>query len=109
LEDAMIRERTHLTVKNMAGWNEALDLISQLDQILIAAGRSAGTVWTQVAGPWNEMVIEDEYADLATYERVTKAFMSDPEVLKILPRFEEITVPGKGYNELLMTADKSGA
>lgn len=109
LEDAMIRERTHFTVKNLAGWNEALDLIHQIDQIQIAAGRAAGTVWTQVAGPFNEIVIEAEYSDLATYERETEAFMSDPEVLKFLPRFEEITVADKGYNELLMTADKSGA
>ena len=105
----MIRERFHFTVKTLAGWNEALDLIREIDEIQIAAGRTTGTVWTQVAGPLNEIVIETDYADLAAYERETAALMSDPAALKLFPRFEEITVADKGYNELFMTADKSGA
>ena len=105
----MIRERFHFTVKGLAGWNDALDLIREIDAIQIAAGRATGTVWTQVVGPFNEMVIETDYPDLATYERESEALMSDPAALKLFPRFEELTVANKGYNELFMTADKTGA
>jgi PPOX class probable F420-dependent enzyme len=108
LEDRMIRERLHFTVKGGNGWNDALELIREIDEIQIAAGRATGTVWTQVVGPFNEMVIETDFADLATYERESEALMSDPAVLKLFPRFEEVTVEGKGYNELLMTAERMG-
>jgi hypothetical protein len=105
----MIRERTHFTVKNLSGWNEALDLIREIDGIQTAAGRTSSTVWTQVAGPFNEIIIEVDYPDLATYQREVDALFSDPAALKLFPRIEEITVADKGYNELLMTADKAGA
>jgi hypothetical protein len=105
----MIRERLHFTVKTGSGWNDALDLIREIDEIQIAAGRKTGTVWTQVVGPFNEMVIETDYADLAEYERESDALMADPAVLKLFPRFEKVTVDGKGYNELLMTADRTGS
>jgi hypothetical protein len=104
----MIRERTHFTVKTMAGWNEALDLIHEIDEIQLAAGRTTGRVWTQVAGQFNELIIETDYQDLATYQLETEALMSDPAAVKLFPRFEEITVAEKGYNELFMSADKTG-
>ena len=105
----MIRERMHFTVKGLAGWNEALDLTREIDEIQIAAGRSTGTVWTQVVGQFNEIIIETDYPDLAAYERETEALMSDAAALKLFPRFEEITVADKGYNELFMTAEKAGS
>jgi hypothetical protein len=104
----MIRERAHFTVKNMAGWNEALDLIREVDEIQAAAGRATGTVWTQVVGQFNEIVIETDYPDLSTYERESGAMMSDPATMKLFARFEEITVTEKGYNELFMSAEKAG-
>lgn len=104
----MIRERLHFTVKSLAGWNEALDLFHEINEIQLAAGRVPGIVLTQVVGPFNELVIETDYQDLATYERETEALMLDPAALKLFPRFEEITVADKGYNELFMTADKAG-
>ena len=103
----MIRERIHFTVKNLAGWNEALDLIREVDEIQAAAGRATGTVWTQVVGQFNEIVIETDYPDLSAYERETAALMSDPAVMKLLARFEEVTVADKGYSELFMTAEKA--
>ena len=104
----MIRERIHFTVKNLAGWNEALDLIREVDEIQAAAGRATGTVWTQVVGQFNEIVIETDYPDLSTYERESAAMMSDPATMKLFARFEEITVTEKGYNELFMSAEKAG-
>ena len=64
-------------------------------------------MWTQVVGQFNEIVIEVDYPDLTAYERETEALMSDPAVMKLLARFEEITVTDKGYNELFTTAEKA--
>lgn len=104
----MIRERLHFTVKGLAGWNEFLDLVHQIDEVQIAAGRATGTVWTQVVGQFNEIIIETDHPDLATYERESEAVMSDPAVLKLFPRIQEITVADKGYSELFMTAERAG-
>jgi len=40
----MIRERMHFTVKSLAGWNEMLDLMREIDEIQVSAGRTTGTV-----------------------------------------------------------------
>lgn len=105
----MIRERLHSTVRDLAGWNECLNLIQEIDEIQAAAGRPTSTVWTQVAGPFNEIIAEIDYADLATYEKVTQDTMNDPQITKLLGRFSGITVEGKGYNELFMAADRAGS
>ena len=83
------------------------DLIREVDDIQAAAGRATGTVWTQVVGQFNEIVIETDYPDLSTYERESGAMMSDPATMKLFARFEEVTVSEKGYNELFMTAEKA--
>ena len=37
---------------------------------------TASGVWTQVVGPYNEVVVEVDYPDLATYEKGVKATMT---------------------------------
>lgn len=104
----MIRERMHITVRDLAGWNECLSLMHEIDGIQAAAGRATATIWTQVAGPYNELIAEIDYPDLATYEREMQATNSDPQITKLSGRFSELGVEGKGYNELFMTADPVG-
>ena len=106
----MIRERLHATVRDLDGWNEYLALVREIDEIQEAAGRvrSSG-VWTQVVGPFNEIIVELEYPDLATYERETQAAMSDPQIAKLVSRFESLTIAEKGYNELFQAAEQVGA
>jgi hypothetical protein len=105
----MIRERNYFTIRDASGWNEALEMIHEIDEVQAAAGRATSTVWTQVAGPFYEIVIEVDYPDLASYEREQKAFNSDPQIAKMFGRWDEVTVPGKGRNELFMTAERAGA
>ena len=42
------------------------------DEIQAAAGRATGTVWTQVVGQFNEIVIETDHPDLSAYERAAQ-------------------------------------
>jgi hypothetical protein len=85
----MIRERTHFTVN--------------------AAGMVSGTVWTQVAGLVQRDRDRGGLLQLAAYEHENEAFMADPELLKLFPRFDELTVPDRGFNELSMKAERAGA
>lgn len=102
----MIRERMHATVHDLSSWNEYLAVIRDIDEVQAAAGRvpSSG-VWTQVVGQYNEIIVELDYPDLATYESETKAAMSDPQVVKLASRIETLTIADKGFNELFVTAD----
>ena len=102
----MIRERMHATVRDLEAWNEYLSLVRDIDEVQAAAGRTTSSgVWTQLVGPYNEIVVELDYPDLATYEADTRATMSDPQVVKLASRFESLTLVDKGYNELFVSAD----
>lgn len=105
----MIRERNHFTVRDASGWNEVLELIHEIDEIQAQSGHPTSTVWTQVAGTFNEFVIEVEFSDLAHYEQVQKGFLSNPQIIKMFGRWSELVVPGSGRNELFMTAERLGA
>ena len=104
----MIRERMHFTVKSAKDWDEALQLVEEANKINAGAGRAQALAWTQVTGPYNEIILETDYPDLASYEREYKAAMSDPELLKLFPRIEEITIADRGYNELFEAAERIG-
>ena len=85
-EQRMIRERIHFTVKNLARLERGAgpDSGRSTRSRRRPAGRR-GTVWTQVVGQFNEIVIETDYPDLTAYERETAALMSDPAVMKLSP------------------------
>ena len=102
----MIRERMHATVRDLEAWNEYLTLVRDIDEIQAAAGRTTSSgVWTQVVGQFNEIIVELDYPDLATYEKDTRATMADPQIVKLASRFETLTILDKGYNELFVSAD----
>lgn len=99
----MYRERVHLTVTDMEGWNEALDAMKEINAVMARLGHPTATVWTDTVGVFNHLVCEIDYVDLTAYEAANKAFYGEPEILKQLPRINHASVQGKGYTELLET------
>ncbi|MDX6200497.1 MAG: hypothetical protein QOJ79_3648 [Actinomycetota bacterium] len=99
----MYRERIHLTVSDMDGWNEAIDAMAEINKIMERLSHPTATVWTDTVGVFNQLVAEIDYVDLASYEAFNKAFYAEPDVLKQLQRLNHATVQGKGYSELLET------
>ena len=99
----MYRERIHLTVTDMEGWNEAIDAVNEIPGALKRIGQPTGTIWTDTVGVFNQLVVEIDYVDLASYEAANKAFYANEEILKQLPRLNHASVQGKGYTELLET------
>ena len=107
-ESPMYRERMHFTVRSVKHWDEALQLVEQGNKVHAAAGRTQAKAWTQLTGPFNEIILETDFPDLASYEREYKEAMSDPELLKLFPRVEEITIADKGHVELFESAEQVG-
>ncbi|MCU1589857.1 MAG: hypothetical protein JWP11_1113 [Frankiales bacterium] len=99
----MYRERIHLTVADMDGWNEAIDAMAEINKVVERLGHPTATVWTDTVGVFNQLVAEIDHVDLASYERSTKAFYAEPDILKQLQRINHAAVPGKNYSELLET------
>jgi hypothetical protein len=99
----MYRERIHLTVADMDGWNEALDAMAEINKVMERLGQPTATIWTDTVGVFNQLIAEIDYVDLASYEKATKAFYAEPDVHKQLQRINHASVQGKGYTELLET------
>lgn len=99
----MIRERV-IQVIVYGRMREALEALTELDQVCRAKGIPAITVWVPVAGTNNELIFETEYESLADFEHQQAAFYSDPDTMKIWRKAVEFIVEGSGRSELLQTA-----
>ena len=42
----MYRERIHLTVTDMDGWNEAIDAMGEINKVMERIGHPTATIWT---------------------------------------------------------------
>jgi hypothetical protein len=100
----MYRERIHVTVNDLDGWNEAIDAMTEINKIVDRLGHPTATIWTETVGVFNHLVAEIDYTDLASYEAANKAFFAEADVHKQLLRLNSASVAGKGYTELFETA-----
>ena len=81
-------------------FNEFLKANDELNAIARKKGWPVATVWKPVVGTGNEAVLETDYADLATFERVNHAFQADPESMKIFRGTASLVVQGSVHDEL---------
>ncbi len=81
-------------------FNEFLKANDELNAIARKKGWPESTAWTPVVGTGNDVVLEAEYADLATFERLNGAFQADPESMKIYRGTAGIVVQGSVHDEL---------
>jgi hypothetical protein len=101
----MYRQRTYQQVV-YGHFNEFLTASQQLNAIARKRGWPESSIWIHVVGTANEVVLEDEYADLASYAKVTDAFQSDVEAMKIIRSSSHFIVQGSTRNELLEEVTK---
>ncbi|HVQ19268.1 MAG TPA: hypothetical protein VMT27_09580 [Actinomycetes bacterium] len=104
----MIRERTHVATHDLAGWNQALDVLGESNRLAKERGWPTGTAWTLVSGPFNEIVVESDYADLAEYERVQREVNQDTAWITLMKPLADAMVMERSYNELLTKAESIG-
>jgi hypothetical protein len=101
----MIRARFHFKLKSGDSWNDFLQTASKLNEISRARGWVEFSFWTQVAGSFNEIVLEADYPDLATFEQQTNAFYADAEAVGTMRGWRDLVIQGTGYSELWAQAE----
>ena len=73
----------------------------KLDSIMQERGWVPGRLLVPTAGNNNEVIVEFEYPDLATFERENQAFYSDEGAFKAFRAGAEFVVQGTARTELL--------
>jgi hypothetical protein len=101
----MIRARFHFRLKSGEGWNDFLQTANKLNEVSRDRGWAEFSFWTQVAGPFNEIVLEADYPDLATFEQQTTAFYADAEAVGTMRGWRDLVIEGSGHSELWARAD----
>ena len=81
-------------------FNEFLKAVEELNAVARKKGWPEQTVWTPVVGTGNAAVLEEEYADLASFERINRAFQADAEAMKIFRGTAGIIVQGSVHDEI---------
>jgi hypothetical protein len=85
-------------------FNEVTQCLHQVNEICAARGWIVGRVFTPFVGTNNEIIMETDYPDLATFERETDEFYGDAEAMKIWRAGADFIIEGSGRDELLADA-----
>jgi hypothetical protein len=101
----MFRSRQYAQVV-YGHFNDYLKATLELNAIARKRGWPESSIWTHVVGTGNEVILEEEYADLASFQKVGDAFQSDPEAMKIFRSTSSLVVQGSVRNELLEEVKK---
>ncbi|TMC68249.1 MAG: hypothetical protein E6J13_15020 [Chloroflexi bacterium] len=81
-------------------FNEFIKANDELNAIARKKGWPEATLWTPVVGTGNDAVLETDYADLASFEKVNRAFQSDAESMKVYRGTAGLVVQGSVRDEL---------
>lgn len=85
-------------------FREFLETCEELNAVTRARGWRESSFWVPTIGTANEIIIEAEYPDLATFEKENRAFYSDPECMKLVRRLAELVAQGTVRDEILEPA-----
>ena len=85
-------------------YKEVVELIDEINGLLRSRSMAEFRTWSPTFGKGNELILESEYPDLATYERESEAFSSDPEIMKVWRSGAHLIVQGSVTSELLEPA-----
>lgn len=94
------RVRQVATIK-YGHFGEYLATVKKLDQITRERGWAPSRVLVPTAGPNNEIIIENEYPDLAAFQRENEAFYADEKAFQAFRSGAEFVVEGSARTELL--------
>lgn len=98
----MYRERSVFTVLDIDGWNEAVALVDEVNKLCASKGWAQGTLFTRTVGRFNDLCLEFDYPDLATFERERNEWIAHPGIGEIMRRIDAIETVSQdpGYSEL---------
>jgi hypothetical protein len=101
----MYRHRAYAQVV-YGHFNDFLKATHELNAIARKRGWPESSIWTHVVGTGNEVVLEEEYPDLASFAKVGEAFQSDAEAMKIYRGTANLVVQGSVHDELFEEVKK---
>jgi len=94
------RVRQIATIK-YGHFGEYLATVTKLQEIAQARGWSAARVLVPTAGQSNEIIIEQEYPDLATFQAENEAFYDDDEAFQAFRAGAPFVVEASARTEIL--------
>lgn len=99
----MYRQRVHFFPKS---WGATMDLLSlgeEYNKLAAGKGWVEGTFWFPTVGE-NEIIVEWDYPDLATFQRETEGMMTEPDMLALAQKISDVDASRSPYSELVNTA-----
>ncbi len=87
-------------------FNEFLKAWQELNAISRRKGWPEASVWVPTVGTSNEVVLEMDFPDLASFQRTYQAFQADPEAMKVYRGTGNIVVQGSAHDELIEQVTK---
>ncbi len=101
----MYRYRFHAQV-TYGHFNEYIKLWQDLNVIARKRGWREASVWAPTVGSANEVIVEMEFSDLASFQKQNEAFQADAEAMKVYRGGAGITVQGSALDELIEQVTK---
>src|ERR1700724_2368190 len=99
----MVRYRQHNEIQ-YGKFREALDLWKQIAALSVKRGWPNLTLWSPVVGRANMMIIEIDYPDMATFERLNDEFQTDAEVMGLDRSSAQHVIQSTSHDELLFAS-----
>ena len=84
--------------RNALAFDRTIQLLERLQAISRDQGLSERRIMTQAFGPFNQLSVNVDYPDLASYERESELFFALPEVREVIDQMPEVlreTDPGE--------------
>lgn len=97
----MIRERMHIVARDRSALAHLLETAFSCNRLCRERDWPTATVWTFVAGRMNEVCLETEYGDLATFQRVHEEQHDDGGWQILTKPLADAMVDQQSYSELL--------
>ena len=76
--------------RNALAFDRTIQLLERLQAISRDQGLSERRIMTQAFGPLNQLSVNVDYPDLASYERETELFFALPEVREVIDKMPEV-------------------
>lgn len=92
------RLRYTYKARNASAFDDTIQLLERLNAISRDEGITERRIMTQTFGPYNQLAVDVDYPDLASYERETELFFALPqvnEVIRQLPAVLRESDPGE--------------
>lgn len=100
----MVRHRLYV-VAALGKYRDALAWVGEMNAASRKLGLPEASAWSPVSGDFNSIIVETEYADLATFDGMTNKFQNDPQAMAVFRRGKDWGSPSHWpKDEVLVTA-----